>query len=385
MNEPAFTIETDLKDPIKSIKIKNSVENEVFYKHLDKIISIQSEGLKLQEALKANPEDSDSAEYFKGQIKAIDSTLKAFRADLIRQNPGTLISKIFAMMDEPEVPEAPKDTTNADPAYQYKYYKQHYFDRMDFMDDRLMRTPIMSKKIEYYLKNLVLQLPDSIIKEADYLISKTSPEKEIFRYLVVYILNEYIKSNLMGMDAVYVHIVDKYYATGLASWVDEATLFRMKDQANKSRKTLLDRPAPPFKVMTDKGSLVNLYSMKNDFVVLFFYDPDCGHCKKETPKLKKAYDQMKANGINIEVLAISIVPEEQKWREFIEKENLDWINGSDPSYQSEFRRDYDIPSTPKLFVLDKQKKIIAKQIDVEKIEELIKFYQREKDSIEKPK
>jgi peroxiredoxin len=380
VNEPGFSIETDLKDPVNSMKIKGSVENTVFYQHLDKIIGIQSEGARLQEAMRNAPPDSDSVQIFRSRLAAIDSSLKAFRADMIAQNPTTLVAKIFRMMDDPVVPEAPrKEDGSMDSTFAYRYYKAHYLDNLDLMDDRLMRTPIMSKKIEYYLKNLVLQLPDSIIKEADYLISKTKPEKEIFRYLVVYILNEYIKSNLMGMDAVYVHMVDKYYATGLASWVDDATLFRMKDQANKSRKILLDRPAPPFRILTDKGTKVNLYSLNKEYVVLFFYDPDCGHCKKETPKLKKAYDQMKANGIDIEVMAISIVPEEQKWRDFIKQEQLDWINGFDPTYESEFRREYDIPSTPKIFVLDKNKKIIAKQIDVEKIEELIQFYKRDQE------
>lgn len=380
INEPAFSIETDLKDPIKSMKIKNSVENTVFYQHLGKVISIQTEGAQLSEKLKELESQPDSVAFYRNQLRGIDSALKEYRRDLIAKNQGTLIAKIFKMMDEPVIPEAPKKPDGSiDSSFSYRYFKMHFFDSMDFNDDRLIRTPIFNKKVEYYLKNLVLQIPDSVIHEADYLISKTRPGTDVFRYLVVYILNEYVKSNLMGMDAVYVHMVDKYYATGLASWVDEANLYRMKDQANKFRKTLLDRPAPPFKVTTDKGTKVNLYSVPKEFVVLFFYDPDCGHCKKETPKLKKAYDQMKAKGIDIEVIAIDIATEEKKWRDFIQNENLDWINGWDPNYESEFRRDYDIPATPRVFVLDSKKKIIAKQIEIDRIQDLIEFYLRDKE------
>ncbi len=380
INEPTFSIETDLKDPIKSMKIKNSVENTVFYQHLGKVISIQTDGARITDKLKQFESLPDSMAYYRNQLRGIDSALKVFRRELIDQNQGTLISKIFKMMDDPIVPDPPRKADGSiDSSFNYRYFKSHFFDSMDFGDDRLIRTPIFNKKVEYYLKNLVLQLPDSVIYETDYLISKTRPGTDIFRYLVVYILNEYVKSNLMGMDAVYVHIVDKYYATGLASWVDETNLYRMKDQANKFRKTLLDKPAPPFKVTTDKGTKVNLYSLPKEFVVLFFYDPDCGHCKKETPKLKKAYDQMKAKGVDIEVIAIDIATEEKKWRDFIQSENLDWINGWDPNYESEFRRDYDIPATPRVFVLDSKKKIIAKQIEIDRISELIDFYLRDKE------
>ena len=50
------------------------------------------------------------------------------------------------------------------------------------------------------------------------------PAPETFKYYLVHFLNEYAKSKVVGYDAMYVHLVDKYYSTGLAPWTDEEQL-----------------------------------------------------------------------------------------------------------------------------------------------------------------
>ena len=61
-------------------------------------------------------------------------------------------------------------------------YKQHYFDSFDFADERLLRTPIYHSRVNAYIKNLTLQMPDSITLTADYLIDKAKPNKETYKY-----------------------------------------------------------------------------------------------------------------------------------------------------------------------------------------------------------
>jgi thiol-disulfide isomerase/thioredoxin len=115
---------------------------------------------------------------------------------------------------------------------------------------------------------------------------------------------------------------------------------------------------------------VNALSIQADFTVLYFYDPDCGHCKKKTPALRDLYhDKLKDMGVI--VVAADIKKETDKWKKYIRDQKLDWINLADPHMRSNFRYEYNIETTPQLYILDDEKKIIAKKLDVEQIEEFI--------------
>ena len=74
----------------------------------------------------------------------------------------------------------------------------------------------------------------------------------------------------------------------------------------------------------------------------------------------------------MEILAISTITDINKWREFVQKFELDWINLADPYYQSDFRQLYNVKTTPTIYILDQDKKIIAKDIGTDQIEDFLK-------------
>ena len=123
-----------------------------------------------------------------------------------------------------------------------------------------------------------------------------------------------------------------------------------------------------FKIEYDEYK--DLHKITSDYTVLSFYDPDCGHCKKEIPKIKKITD--KFNRKVVQVYAVCTEFDSTIWRQFIKKNELEkWINVIDIENQSNFRRKYNIMGTPRLYLLDKNKVIIAKQIDSSTLEEIL--------------
>jgi hypothetical protein len=72
------------------------------------------------------------------------------------------------------------------------------------------------------------------------------------------------------------------------------------------------------------------------------------------------------------VVAADIKKESEKWKKYIRDQKLDWINLADPNMRSNFRYEYNIETTPQIYILDGQKRIIAKKLDVEQIEDFIK-------------
>jgi thiol-disulfide isomerase/thioredoxin len=108
---------------------------------------------------------------------------------------------------------------------------------------------------------------------------------------------------------------------------------------------------------------ISLSAIKADYTVVFFYAPHCGHCRDSAPKLKKYVDANKGKGI--EVLAIPVEDSPEEWKKFIKEFKLQKaINGYDYASRTNYRQQYDVWTTPTVYVLDKSKKIIARKLPV---------------------
>jgi thiol-disulfide isomerase/thioredoxin len=352
------------------MKIKGSNDNVLFYEYL-KFIQDRSkdvEPLKAERKVKAdNHQPTDSLDE---KIKAIDKQVIDFKTNFINAHPDCILSAIFKGSQDPEVPELPiKPDGSRDSAFAYYYYRDHYFDKLDLSDERLLRSPIYYNKLQYFTKNLMIQIPDSIIPMADMLVNAASKNKETFKYMVWYLTNTYETSNIMGMDQVFVHLVKNYYTKEKAYWVDETTLYKINDRARILEPILLGKKVKNLILTDSSGVYQALYNITTPYTILYFWDPDCGHCKKATPKVKAYYDKVKSKGV--QVFAVCTEVEMEKWKNYIKENKLDWINVADPKLQNNFREEFDIKTTPQIFILDKDKKILAKKIDEETLEKIM--------------
>jgi thiol-disulfide isomerase/thioredoxin len=378
VSEPKIYLATDTSDLAAKMKVEVSAENKVFYEDLIYLGQKRKQVDSLNAKLK-NPKTSDTdKEKIRADLKNIDDEVKAKRKSVEDNYPTFLYAKLLKSMREVELPkDGPRDGNGVllDSAWQWRFYKAHYWDNVDMNDDRLIRTPIFHNKLNYFYTRVLMQHPDSLIIEGDLLLAKMKPETELFKYSIVYMLNEMAKSKVMGFDAVYTHIVNKYYAKGYATWVDSTQLYKIVERGRILEPLLIGKKAR--NILLSDSTLKNvksMYDVKNQFTILAFWDPDCGHCKKEIPKLHEIYRKMKSDGIDVEVYSPGIfdIDEMKKWTDFINEHKLDWINVCDPYHKSNYRYEWDIQSTPQLYILNKDKVIIAKRIGVDNIEDFIK-------------
>lgn len=379
--EQHFSIETDTVDFIRSMKVKGSEENKFFYDYQN-FISAKSKTIEPLQALYKRVKDKnpDSAKIVQEKMSAIDKEVKEYKSNFIKSNPKTFVAKLFKAMEEPEIPEAPilangkKDSTFA-----YRYYKTHFFDNFDLTDDRLLRSPIFHNKIKQYMEKLTPQTPDSIAVSADYLIERSRPNQEVFKYLVYWITYTYESSKIMGMDAVFVHMVDKYYVTKQAFWLDSTQYYKITKRAAELKPVLLGKAAPVINMADSTGKYISIYNVKAKYTVLIFWDHACGHCKKEIPKLLDVYEKkLKSKGV--EVYAIETENKPGEWKKFIRENKLHWINvnETDDYKRAVTKKIYDIYSTPVIYLLDEKKVIRAKRIESEQLEGIIDMLEKEK-------
>jgi thiol-disulfide isomerase/thioredoxin len=332
------------------------------------------------------------------QAVKINDTRIAYIEKAATDFPDLFVARFLKATLDIVVPDPPRDANGniIDSTWQYYYFRNHYFDNFDIADPRLLRTPLYEDKVMNYLTKVVPQIPDSLIVESDKLIEKTRSDSNLFRYMLITLFNYFGKSNYMGMDAVQIHIADKYYITD-SWWSDPKFIADLKERVEKTKPLLIGKIAPDIelvqvpaehfiKAQNDTalkkfphvGTHFRLSQMEAEFLVLVFWEADCGHCKTSIPKLHEIYENsLKSKGI--QVLAVSTLFGEDgkvKWADFINSHHLySWINAWNP-YSYDFKVQYDVLTTPQFFILDKNKKIIAKKIGVEQIEELIDVFRR---------
>lgn len=376
VNEQHFSIETDANDPVGSLKVKDSRENQVFMQLQQYGIEKQQQIGKLREALETHKDNADSTARIQQQIQKINEALLTYRKKLIRENPDLFVSRVIQASEVIEVPET-LDTQATDPdKAKYQYYKTHFLDHIDLADIRMLKTPVFHNKLMEYFDKVVVQHPDSVFEAAREVLNKAQPNEDMFRYILTNLASKYETSNVMGMESVFVKLAEEYYLSGKATWVEEDVLAKIKEKVEETKPTLIGKQAPPMTLMDTLGSPVSLYDIEADYLILYFYDPTCSNCKKKTPVVHEAYQHLKNEGVK--VLAVNTITDADEWKEYINENELDWINAGDIHVRSNFRYEYNIESVPRVFILDKNKKIIARRLGAEDIEPFMKNYIKSK-------
>ena len=366
--EQFFSIETSETDYVKHMKVKGSEENLFFYEYLNYINPKGKEADNLNKLLGTIENNEDSTKLIREQMQKIDKEVVGYKTSFIAKHPGTFVAAIFNAMTEVEIPEAPVlENGRIDSTFKFRYYKEHYWDNINFSDDRLLRTPIYHSKLKKYMENLTMQIPDSINKEASFVIEKAKSSPELFKYTVWFITNTYERSNIMGMDAVFVYLAEEYYMTNQAYWIDSLQLAKITNRAKQLKWILIGKKAPNLIMKDINEKSYNLHNVAAKYTILYFWDPDCGHCQKITPALKDVYNKYKSQGV--EAFAVCTEKDTAKWKKFVDEKELNWINVWDPYQLTSYKKIYDIYSTPVIYLLDEKKEIVAKRISVEQVEE----------------
>jgi thiol-disulfide isomerase/thioredoxin len=368
-----FSFETDTVDFVKNFKVKGSFENTTFYEYLN---FISPRGKKAEELRKKmNTEEFKDNEKvvagIKEELSGLDKEVSEYKKNLQQRLPNSFVTKIFRAMEDPEIPEAPflQDGVTKDSTFAFKYYRAHFWDNIDWKDDRILRTPIYHNKLKRYLEQLTLQIPDSINKAADELLKLSKPSPELFKYNLWYVLHTYEKSNLMGMDAVFVHIANNYIKTKQATWMDSTTVEKIIERAKILDPLLIGKPAPNLYLKDTAQNYNQLSEVKGKFIILYFWDPDCGHCQKITPKIHELYQKHKKQGVN--AYAVCTLRDLNKLKKYVIEKELKWINVYDPAPHYNFKEYYDIYSTPVIYLLNEKKEIMYKRLSVEQLEEIL--------------
>ena len=310
-----------------------------------------------------------------------------FDSAYIIKNPGHLLSKFLIAMigvPYPEILPVMADG-KADSAFAFRWYKEHYWDHIDFADDGLLRMPvnIVKQRLDFFFEKIIVPDADSCIKEAEKIMDACKNTIEMEKYVIWYLTNRFESSNIMGMDRAFVRMAISTYCQGKSWWVDSSTINKMCENAFRRAHTLIGETAPELELKDIKGNWVNTDKIRGQYVILIFWDPTCGHCKEVMPKLAKILADNKDKGWK--VVALSSGDKKKEWEEYYNShpETQTFTHLIRGEVQSQKYADnlysYHINVSPTIFVLDANRKIVANRVDVDKMVDFLAHLDSEKE------
>jgi peroxiredoxin len=373
-----FSLETDKDNMIRNMKVNGDEDNKIFFEYALRDLEARTKAEPYVKIMRDSTLTEDGKKEAREAFRKVSEDVMNFQTELIKTHPASMTARYLKAQRDVEVPAPPKrEDGSIDSAFQFKYYKEHYFDNFDLADDALNRLPrpLYQEKIKDYLDRLVVQHPDSLTKEVNKLAARVKKNAEAYKWVVWTCFSHYANHKIMGLDEVYVNIYDKYIETGeMDFWLDKKAKQNFKDYVSKIRLSLVGHTAPNLIMQDQNFQPKSMYDIKKPYTILWIFDPDCGHCRQETPKLVDFYAKYK-NKFNLEVYAVSLDTSMKKMRDYIKEMKTQWITVNGPrTYVGLLHKLYYSETTPTMYIIDDKRKIVAKKLGIEQLSE---FFEKE--------
>lgn len=379
--EQVINIKADTTDLINKTIVSGSKENTLFEQYQKYVSAKGGELQKELNAYGASKSKEDSSLHEKN-YNTLNKELNDYREKIIQEHPESMLATLFTAMKDSRLLNK-KSITRQDSLDNYYYYKKHYWDGISFMDDRIIRTPFFIPKLEKYFRDVLSPTPDSIIKESDYLLLRARVAPEMYKFLLNWFTDEYIYPKYMGQDAVFVHLFETYHSKGVSSWLTEKQKTIISNRAYMLMSNLIGEQAANLEMTDSSGKIITLYEVQAPYTIVCFWDPTCSHCREEVPRMDSFYH---AKWENEGVKMFGVLTDSRvivQWKEFMIKNNLrTWINvyqtdeerkADEDAKKPSYKQLYDITQTPTLYLLDKDKRIIAKKLTMQQMDDVLQM------------
>jgi thiol-disulfide isomerase/thioredoxin len=360
----------------EALEIRGATESEWFQAYVDHLTEKKTATTKLRQQLNESNGQPDLAAELKQKLADLDLEIQEKWKLEAEKGAGTFYGKFMASnirptMNKEKLPGAVQSNDSLLWVFNYNFNKNHYWDHFDLLDARMWRTPTINTKLNEYFNQVLIQHPDSVLPVAIELIEASKINREIFQNLTSFVLNNSVQSEYLGIENVFVAVAERYYLSGEAFWITEKTLETIRREVYFRKNNLIGATASELFLPDEEGNHQSLHQQSTPFTLVVFWEPDCGHCKKQIPQLfEEIFLQIDPS--KLAVMAVYTQTDKEEWLHFLEEHELNgWLNVWDPDQVSNFQVNYNIRTTPIIYLLDEEKKIVAKKLTVDQVKQLL--------------
>ena len=357
-----------------SMQIIKSDENKWFYKFQEKQKLINVANYVMKEMLRLYPRTDPFSKIIENEYLQRYRAMENLFKEADKQVPNSLTMKVLKAYYEPVNPDwkQPDDWRDSIRA-------AHFFAYFNPCDEFYWNTNILSEKADNYLnlfsflfrihRQTQSEFEENIKKASNDFLTHTTGNEKVHLFYLDYFLKQ------LSQEKMY----DAFFSV-YDTWVNNSaydceqsypSLNKWREKASILRNIQIGSLAPDFEIMPQK---LNLYQIPTNYTLLVFWATWCPHCTSEVPKVKEAIKEFleEHKDKTLSAVFVSLDTDEKTWSEFVVSHNLgNYLHLCDfKGWKGEIVKKYNVYATPTMFLLDKDKKIIAKP---ETAEQLINF------------
>lgn len=324
-----FSLTVDNLMDLNSYKVKGCKETssyfDVYSKTIHNILYIKA----LESEIKYNPNN-------KAKIDSLKKSLYEYQESMLRKDNDSFLNTYIKSIENVIVPQ--------DIEHIEKYIIEHYFDNIPLCDSRILNSRLLKNKLDNFFNNYMkLQSPVYISEQIDNLLSKVKDCHEVRDYILWYLYSRYFNTDNTDDEFIYIHLVDNYFSKLDIVNLSQNIRSEIVKRADILKKITIGHSAPTLLIIDNEGNEINLYDLDSKYIVLFFYKPECQRCIRD----KRILGLVEKRRKDIKAIRIDISDEEK---------------------YKDITNTYNISTTPEIYIIDRNKNIIAKGISAEEIE-----------------
>lgn len=345
----------------------NSLENQVYLEFVDFQLNFETKLSQVYSKLFPPQKGDEKYETAVKRYGELQEGRKAFLDSRIERYPELYATRIISAFRMPVVSGYLSHPDRIDSL------KRHFFDEAPIDDPMLLYAPVYTFRMVDYLSLFSIdtlspeQQEEQFIEAVDRIMVNVAAIPGLRSFAVEFLLEGF---ELLDMEQVQVHLADNYLDESCESEVAELVRERMEGYKRMSTGSL----APDFTVRDIHGKNYTLSELPGPYTLVMFWASTCEHCLAMMPELQHWY--LEENEAGVEVVAISIDSSASRFNEYLSRQEMSWITVHDPlGWHGKVPGDYHIYATPSIFLLDRDRRILARPMNIRQLQRAVRKLQ----------
>lgn len=275
-----------------------------------------------------------------------------------QKNESTIEAKKERGFQLPEVPVM-LDTPEA----RATFVCEHFWDNFDFADTAYIHLPDITEQAIVNFMDLMPRVPKELSEKAMVILyQKAAPHSPMLWHFWETMSRYWKDANSpVRNEEMFIRLCKSVESV---PQVEEVLKQRASFARRLAEKNRVGQSAIDFTYTLASGKQGRMYGLKADYTLLFFYNPDCHTCMEIKNAMKQS-SRLKEWVSSGKMKVLTLYPDEDValWRSHLNELSNEWVNGYDKGQVLTHELLYDLSAIPSFYLLDKDKKVLLKDVD----------------------